>query len=225
MKPILCVLTSNDVTGSNATLTGYWMSELLHPLNAFVNANIPYVLASPLGGEPPLDPRSVDLKDEVNARFMSDKAFLKQLSATHRLESMKPDDFSAIFFAGGHGPLWDLPNNPHVHELVKHIYEKEGIVAAVCHGPCALVNVQLSNHDYLVKGKRMTCFTNDEEKENGTCNVVPFSVQTALSNCHAQFELQPNWSNHVVVDGRLITGQNPQSAADVGNQIVKQLLE
>lgn len=224
-KAILCILTNNGVKGSSGYPTGFWLCELTLPLHEFINAEFAYCIASPLGGKSPMDPMSVDLKDPINELFMNSDDFKNQIENTIPLKDIHIKEYSAIFFPGGHGPLWDLPNNPLVHEMVKQLFESDGIISAVCHGPCALVNVQLSNKDYLVRGKKVVSFTNNEEIEMQNTEIVPFSVQTAMSNAHAKFMEMPNWSNNVIIDGNLITGQNPQSAASVGKAVVEAMLK
>lgn len=225
IKPVLCVVTSNNVKGSTGIQTGFWLSELIHPVDQFEKAGISYEIVSIKGGEPPVDQMSMDLKDEINAKFMNDEAFMKKLKNTRSIDQIKASDYSAVFFAGGHGPMWDFPNNQFIHQIVRQLYENGDIVSAVCHGPCALVNVQLSNEDYLIKGKKMTSFTNGEEVESQSTEIVPFSLQTCISNHHALYQETPNWSDNVIVDGHLVTGQNPYSAATLGATIAKMLIE
>ena len=224
IKPILSVVTSNSVKGSTGQPTGYWLSELIHPLDQFEKNGISYEVISIKGGEPPIDPVSLDLNDPINAKFMNDEAFKERMKTTRSIDEVLSLNYSAIFFAGGHGPLWDIPNNPIVHKLIREFYENGDIVAAVCHGPCALINVQLSNLDYLIKDKKLTAFSNAEEIEVNQTEVVPFALETSLSNHHADFQQAPIWNNNVIVDGNLITGQNPQSAASIGEAIAKALI-
>jgi len=221
IKPILCVVTSDNVNGLSKIPTGYWLSELLHPVNQFLQANIPYKIVSIAGGKPPIDPASMDLKDTVNAKLFNDANIKKELDNTPAIESVKSEDYSGVFFAGGHGPMWDFPNNQSIHRIVREIYERHNVVAAVCHGPCALINVQLSNKEYLVRGKKLVSFTNNEEIENKTTAIVPFLLETELSNHKADFKAMPNWSDNVIIDGNLITGQNPQSAASLGKAVAE----
>lgn len=225
IKPILCVVTSNGVKGSTGLPTGYWLSELIHPLNEFENAGLDYEVVSIKGGEPPIDPASMDLKDEVNAKFWDNAKFRDRLRNTRTIDEVKSEDYSAIFFVGGHGPLWDFPNNVAIHNIVREIYERGDLISAVCHGPCALINIQLSNLDYLIKGKKIVSFTNDEEIEVQSTDIVPFALETSLTNHHALFQTTSNWANKVVVDGQLITGQNPYSAASLGKAVADALLE
>ncbi len=225
IKPIICVITSNGVKGSTGIQTGFWLSELTHPLDQFEEADLTYEIFSVMGGESPIDNQSMDLGDLINSRFISDNNFMQKIKNTKSINEANPDDYSAIFFAGGHGPMWDFPNCEAIHDIIRKMYESGKPVAAVCHGPSALFNVQLSNKDYLIKGKKLTSFTNNEEKENQTTTIVPFLLETELSNHQALFQESPNWSENVIVDGNLITGQNPASAAGVGKKIADLLLK
>lgn len=219
IKPVLCVVTSNDKMGSTDIPTGLWLTELIHPISQFLKYGIDYDIASINGGVPPVDPHSAAMKDEICDMFMKDDIFMNRFNNTKRIDDVKSSDYSAVLYVGGHGPLWDFPNNQSIHRITREIYENGDIVAAVCHGPCALFNVQLSNNDYLVKDKNLVSFTNEEEIESKTLDIVPFSLETALSNHKTHFMGKPNWSDNVIVDGNLITGQNPQSALTLGEVI------
>lgn len=221
MKKILCVVTSNNVKGATGIPTGFWLSELTHPLEKFEAAGFETVLASIKGGTPPVDRDSLDFTDPVNKKFWDDENFQRKFKNTLRLDDATPADYDAIFFAGGHGVMWDFPDSPAIEKITRGIYERGGIVAAVCHGPAALVNVKLSDGTYLVTGKNVTSFTNGEEAEVQATEIVPFLLETKLNEHGAKHHPAANWSNHVVTDGRLVTGQNPASAAAVGEAIVK----
>lgn len=223
MKKILCVVTSNAVKGATGILTGFWLSELTHPLAKFVAAGISYELASTKGGKPPIDSDSLDFNDPINQKFWNDPIFQAKLDNTLKIDDVNPSDFDAIFFAGGHGVMWDFPNNTAIADVTREIYERGGIVSAVCHGPTALVNVKLSNGKYLVDGKNLAAFTNAEEQDVQATEIVPFLLETELKNHGAIHHAAANWSNNVVTDGRLVTGQNPASAAGVGEAVVKLL--
>ena len=222
MKKVLCVVTSNNVKGATGIPTGFWLSELTHPLEKFVEAGFEYALASIKGGKPPIDGESLDFNDAINKKFWDDETFQTKLTNTIKLDSAKAD-FDAIFFAGGHGVMWDFADSAAIDKITREIYERGGIVAAVCHGPAALVNVKLSDGKFLVDGKKLTSFTNNEESEVQATEIVPFLLETELKNHGAIHFAEKNWSNHVEVDGRLVTGQNPASAASVGEEIVKLL--
>ena len=223
MKKILCVVTSTNVKGSTGIPTGFWLSELTHPLEKFVSAGFDYVLASIKGGKPPIDGESLDFSDKINKKFWEDENFQEKLANTIKIDEIKAEDFDAVFFAGGHGVLWDFAENSAIQRVTREIYEHGGIVAAVCHGSAALVNVKLSDGKFLVDGKKMAAFTNNEESDVQATEIVPFLLETALKNHGANHISAANWSNHVEIDGKLVTGQNPASAACVGAEIVKLL--
>ncbi|MBR0261412.1 MAG: type 1 glutamine amidotransferase domain-containing protein [Selenomonadaceae bacterium] len=223
MKKILCVVTSNNVKGATGIPTGFWLSELTHPLEKFVAAGFEFDLASIKGGKPPIDGDSLDFTDPINKKFWDDKNFQRKLENSLKLDDVKAEDFAAIFFAGGHGVMWDFADCAAIGKVTREIYEHGGIVSAVCHGPAALVNVKLSDGKYLVDGKKLTSFTNGEEEAVQATDIVPFLLETELKNHGANHIAAANWSNHVEIDGRLVTGQNPASAAGVGAEIVKLL--
>ena len=223
MKKILCVVTSNNVKGATGIPTGFWLSELTHPLAKFAAAGIAYDLASIKGGKPPIDGDSLDFSDPVNKKFWDDADFQAKLADTLKLDDANAADYDAIFFAGGHGVMWDFADSAAIDKVTREIYERGGIVAAVCHGPAALVNVKLSDGKFLVDGKILTAFTNAEEAEVQATDIVPFLLESELKNHGANHHAAANWSNHVEVDGRLVTGQNPASAAGVGAAVVKLL--
>lgn len=213
-KPVLMVLTSHGSKGTTGEPTGFFLGELTHPLSELDAAGIPTEFASILGGEPPVD--GLDLSDAVNARYWNDSAFREALRHTKRLGDVDASQYAAIFFAGGHGAMWDFPTSPDVVRVTRDIYEAGGLVGAVCHGSAALVNVTLSNGAYLVVGKNLSAFTDDEERAVKLDQTVPFLLASTLTQRGAQHHPAPDWTAKVVVDGRLVTGQNPQSAAGVG---------
>jgi len=217
IKPALCVVSSHPVKGDSGQATGFWLSELTHALAVLEDAGIPTHLASVRGGQPPID--GFDLSDKVNARYWNDTAFRTALAHSRCLADVDTSRYSAVFFAGGHGTMWDFADSPAVQRVIREIYEAGGVVAAVCHGPAALVNARLSDGSYLVAGKRLTSFTDEEEAEVQATKVVPFLLASTLKQRGAHHEPAPNWSANVVVDGRLVTGQNPASARGVGEAI------
>ena len=223
MKKILCVVTSNNVKGATGIPTGFWLSELTHPMKKFEDAGFEISLASIKGGKPPIDEVSLDFSDPINKKFWDDENFQKKYNNTLKLDDVDAKDYDAIFFAGGHGVMWDFPESPAVDKVTREIYENGGIVSAVCHGPCALVNVKLSDGTYLVAGKNVTGFTNGEEEEVQGTKIVPFLLEDKLNERGAIHHPASNWADNVVVDGRLVTGQNPASAASVGEEVVKLL--
>ncbi|OWV80624.1 dihydroxyacetone kinase [Rhizobium sp. R635] len=221
VKPILCVVTSHPIRGDSGEPTGFAMVELTHPLEVFKAAGIPVEIASIRGGHPPID--FFDLSDPINDRFWKDKEFRGALAHSLVLADLNPSRYSAVFFAGGHGTMWDFAESSAVQKIVREIWEAGGIVSAVCHGPAALVNARLSDGSYLVAGKRLAAFTDEEEAEVKYTEVVPYLLASTLKERGALHQPAPNWSENVVIDGRLVTGQNPASAHGVGKALVDQM--
>jgi putative intracellular protease/amidase len=216
-KKILIVVTSHDDLGG-AGKTGFYVPEVAHPWHVFSQAGYQVDLVSPLGGEPPQD--GVDLEDPIQRAFLDDEEMARQLADTRRPDEVDPDDYAAILYAGGHGTMWDFPDNTVLSGLARDIYEANGVVAAVCHGPAALVNITLSDGSYLVDGKQISVFTNEEEAAVGLTEVVPFLLQTTLEQRGARNVGAANFQAQVSVDERLVTGQNPASAAPVAEQVL-----
>lgn len=223
MKKALIVLTSHNQLGDTGKATGFWLSELTHPYYALVDRGVDVDIVSIAGGEAPVDPGSFDEKDEGNERFLTDAALTETLKNSQALADVEPGDYDAIVFAGGHGTMWDFPDSPDVQSKAVAIYEQGGVVAAICHGPAALVNMKLRDGSYLVAGKQVAGFSNEEEAGVGLTEAVPFLLQDKLIEAGADYVEQPAWSEHVVVDQRLVTGQNPQSAAAVGAAVAELL--
>ncbi|WP_342248955.1 type 1 glutamine amidotransferase domain-containing protein [Sphingomonas sp. OTU376] len=215
--PVLFVLTSQGEKGPGGAPTGFFLGEVTHPLAVLEATGIPVEFASIDGGEPPVD--GLDLGDPTNARYWNDEMFRSAIRSTRRLADVKPEAYSAIFFAGGHGAMWDFPTSPAVNAVTREIYEAGGVVAAVCHGPAALVNVTLSDGSPLVQGKNVAAFTDDEERAVGLDKTVPFLLASKLTARGAHHHPAADWTAKVVVDGRLVTGQNPQSATGVGEAL------
>lgn len=213
-KPVLFVLTSHGRKGDTGQPTGFYLGEVTHPLAELDAAGIPVEFASIQGGEPPVD--GLDLDDATNARYWNDEGFRQAIRTTLKLDEVAASKYAAIFFAGGHGAMWDFPTSPAVQRVTREIYERGGVVGAVCHGPAALVNVKLSDGTYLVAGKRVSAFTDGEERAVKLDGTVPFLLASQLAARGAQHEAAPDWHAKVVVDGHLVTGQNPQSAGGVG---------
>lgn len=216
-KKILFVVTSHDTKGSTGEKTGYYLAEVSHPLKVLTDAGYEIDFVSPKGGNPPVD--GFDLSDPDNKAFWKDKVYHQKISNSLRPDQVQPDQYAAIFYAGGHGAMWDLPDNKALAAITARIYEQNGVVAAVCHGPAGLVNVQLSNGKYLLEGKKVNGFSNEEEELVKLTHVVPFLLEDQLKARGGQYEQSPAWQPHVTVDQRLITGQNPQSAKAVGEAI------
>lgn len=220
-KKILFVLTSHDKKGSTGQPTGYYLGEVSHPWEVLKNAGYEIDFVSPKGGKAPVD--GFDLKDKVNAKFWNDKVYRNKVEHTKTPSQINPDDYQAIHFAGGHGAMWDFADNTAIAKIASKIYEKGGIVSAVCHGPAGLVNIKLSNGKYLVDGKKVNGFTDEEEVAVKLEKVVPFLLEDKLKERGAIFEKSGLWQVHVVTDSRLVTGQNPQSAKAVGEAVLTEL--
>ncbi len=219
-KKVLIVVTSNDQLG-NSGKTGWYLSEVSHVLYPLKEAGFSIDFASPKGGVAPLELASLNLDDPINKRFVNELKIKNGIS-TISLGNIDPNNYSVIFFAGGHGTMWDFPDDENIQRITPAIYEKGGIVSAVCHGPSALVNIKLSDGKYLVQGREVNAFTNLEEKEVGKEDVVPFLLESKLRERGAKFLSSENWQKKVVVYERLVTGQNPQSAGAVGKAIVEE---
>jgi putative intracellular protease/amidase len=211
---ILMVLTSHDKLGSTGKKTGFWLEEFAAPYFVFKDAGAQIALASPLGGQPPLDPKSdePDAQTAATKRFRADAVATQALSATLKLSDIRARDFDAVFYPGGHGPLWDLSDDPHSIRLIEEFYSSGKPVAAVCHAPAVFRHVHLGNGNALVKGKHVTGFSNTEEAAARLTKVVPFLVEDALRESGAIYAKAADWHPNVVVDGNLITGQNPASS-------------
>ena len=219
---ILMVLTSHDQLGDTGRKTGFWLEEFAAPYFVFRDAGAELTLASPKGGLPPIDPKS-DLPENQTpamARFKQDMAAKKALAHTIKLTDAKAEDFDTVFYAGGHGPMWDLAESPVSIALIESFYNSGKPVALVCHSPGVLRHVKYKGEP-LVKGKRVTGFTNGEEKEVQLTNVVPFLVEDELMRLGAVFEKVRNWEPFSIVDGRLITGQNPASSTSAAQALLK----
>lgn len=219
-KRALFVITSNDQLGYSGR-TGWYLSELSHVYYPLKAAGFEIDFASPKGGMAPVDVGSLKLDDPLNKKF-ADEYKLKDVLQTMGINEADPKIYQVIYFAGGHGAMWDFPDDEELQRITKDIYESNGIVAAVCHGVSALVNVKLSDDTYLVDGKEVSAFTNSEEKEVGKEDVVPFLLETKLRERGAKFLSAGNWQKEVVLCDRLITGQNPQSASSLAETIIDQ---
>ncbi|QDK38609.1 type 1 glutamine amidotransferase domain-containing protein [Bdellovibrio sp. NC01] len=220
-KRALIVVSSHGQLGNTGKPTGWYLSEVTHVYYPLVNAGYTVDFASPKGGAAPMDPGSKDTKDEENEKFLADASVMNQMQNTLPLAKVDTKKYRVIHFAGGHGAMFDFPGNKDLSRVAAGIYENNGVVSAVCHGPAALVDIKLSNGEYLIKGKKVNGFTNAEEAEVGLTKVVPFLLASKLQERGANYEGGKNWEDKVVVDGRLVTGQNPQSAHSVGRELVK----
>lgn len=221
---IVMVLTSHDQLGNTGRKTGFWLEEFAAPYFVFRDAGVDLTLASPKGGQPPLDPKS-DLPESQTpamARFKQDAAAKKALASTVKLADVKAKDYDSVFYVGGHGPMWDLAENPTSIALLESFYDSGKPIALVCHSPGVLRRVK-SKGAPLVKGKRVTGFTNGEEEAVQLTKVVPFLVEDELKRLGAKYEKVANWQPFSVVDGRLVTGQNPASSTGAAQALLKLL--
>lgn len=222
---ILMVLTSHEQLGDSGHKTGFWAEEFAAPYYLFKDAGAEIVIASPNGGQPPIDPNSEQSAAQTNAtvRLFEDQAAMEQLANTLKLSQVTADKFDAIFYPGGHGPLWDLSEDPLSIGLIQQFWEQEKPVAAVCHAPAVLVNVKTPAGKPLVQGRKVSAFTNSEEAAVGLTEVVPFLLEDKLQELGGIYEKVADWKPHAVVDGNLITGQNPASSELVARELLKKL--
>ena len=222
---ILMVLTSHDQLGNTGKKTGFWLEEFAAPYYAFKDAGAQVTLVSPAGGQPPLDPKSdeSDAQTEATRRFKSDDAAQSALAHTARLSSVSADGFDAVFYPGGHGPLWDLAEDADSIKLIESMSAAGKAVAAVCHAPAVFRHARSADGEPLVKGRKVTGFTNSEEAAAQLTQIVPFLVQDMLVENGAKYSKGPDWKPHVVIDGKLITGQNPASSAAAATALLAQL--
>lgn len=225
MPAILFVVTSHDKLGKTDKKTGWYLPEVAHPYHVLKKAGHNITFISPKGGKAPMDPGSGDAykDDPICKEFLANKDVMSLINNTKTPAQVKASDYKAIFYAGGHGPMFDLPENQAIAKLAVAIYESGGIVSAVCHGPVGLVPLKLSNGQHLIKGKKVTCFTNKEEDAVQLSAEMPFMLETKLRELGGKFVAADLWQANVQVDNRVITGQNPASATPVGEELVKLL--
>ncbi len=222
---ILMVLTSHDQLGDTGKKTGFWLEELAAPYYTFVDAGAEVVLASPAGGQPPLDPKSnePDAQTETTKRFEADEVAMQQLANTHKLSEVLNQDFDAVFYPGGHGPLWDLTKDQNSISLIEQTLQADKPVALVCHAPGVLRDVKDAEGHSIVEGKTVTGFSNTEEDGVGLTDVVPFLVEDMLKEKGGEYSKTEDWQVYVQQDGLLITGQNPASSAATAEALLKLL--
>eukprot|EP01104_Vermistella_antarctica_P001323 TRINITY_DN11378_c0_g1_i1.p1 TRINITY_DN11378_c0_g1~~TRINITY_DN11378_c0_g1_i1.p1 ORF type:complete len:249 (+),score=69.13 TRINITY_DN11378_c0_g1_i1:38-748(+) len=234
VKKIAFVLTNTAKLGDTGKQTGWYLPEVAHPYHVWKEAGFEMEFITPLGGVAPCDEGSITAfaEDKICTDFLGNSSVTAaddkksaSINVTTKAEDAlaRKDEYDAVFFAGGHGPMWDTPDCVALQALSTAVYEKNGVVSAVCHGPCGLVNIKLTNGDHLVKGKEVTCFTNAEEEAVGLTSAMPFLVETVLRERGATFKAADNWQANVVVSDRLVTGQNPASATGVGEAVAKLL--
>ncbi|RZU98683.1 type 1 glutamine amidotransferase domain-containing protein [Spiribacter vilamensis] len=222
---ILIVLTSHDQLGDTGRQTGFWLEELAAPYYTLKDEGATLTLASPQGGQPPVDPASDAEESHTDAtrRFEIDTDAQAALATTHRLSDMSADDFDAVFYPGGHGPLWDLAEDADSIRLIETFIAQGKPVATVCHAPIVLVGVKTDDNEPLVKGREVTGFTNGEEDAVGLTDVVPHRVEDALQACGGIYSKADDFTSYVRVDGQLITGQNPPSSAATADALLEWL--
>ncbi|MCG8366636.1 MAG: type 1 glutamine amidotransferase domain-containing protein [Pseudanabaenales cyanobacterium] len=223
-KKILIIATNHDRL-NNGQETGYWLGEITHFYNILADAGFEIDFASPKGSKPPMDKKSYNLRDRDNRKFIENSNLKQRLETPIPIDQLNPEDYMAIYYAGGHGAMWDFPNNKTLAQVAAAIYENGGFVAAVCHGSAGLLNIQLADGRYLLDGKSATGFANLEERLIRLTSAVPFLLEDEIKKRGAQYKraLLP-FIPHVVVNDRLVTGQNPQSAKAVAKALI-QLIE
>jgi putative intracellular protease/amidase len=219
------VLTSHDQLGDTGKKTGFWLEELAAPYYTFVDAGAEVVLASPAGGQPPLDPKSnePDAQTETTKRFEADEVAMQALANTHKLSEVLNQDFDAVFYPGGHGPLWDLATDKNSISLIEQTLQADKPVALVCHAPGVLRDVKDAEGRSIVEGKIVTGFSNTEEDGVGLTDIVPFLVEDMLKEKGGKYSKAEDWQVYVQQDGLLITGQNPASSAATAEALLKLL--
>jgi putative intracellular protease/amidase len=222
---VLMVITSHDQLGNTGRKTGFWLEEFAAPYYVFKEAGASLTLASPKGGRPPLDPKSREpaFRTDVTNRFESDVAAEAQLGKTVRLDSVRQEDFDTVFYPGGHGPMWDLAEDPNSVKLIESFLAAGKPISVVCHSTGALRHVKTADGRPLVKDREVTGFTNGEEAAVGLTDVVPFLVENEMLKLGAIFSKRVDWAPHVVTDGLLITGQNPHSSGPAANALLVKL--
>jgi putative intracellular protease/amidase len=222
---ILMVLTSHDKLGDTGKETGFWLEEFAAPYYVFKDAGAEITLASPKGGQPPVDPSSDadDAQTEDTKRFKGDEAAQKMLAHTAVLSSVTADSFDAIFYPGGHGPLWDLAEDGDSKSLIEAFAADNRPIGAVCHAPAVFKHTKGADGKPLVSGKTMTCFTNSEEEGAGLTGVVPFLVEDMLKANGATYQKGDDWASFVVTDGKMVTGQNPASSTEAARKLLSLL--
>lgn len=222
---ILMVLTSHDELGDTGKKTGFWLEEFAAPYYVFKDSGAEVTLASPKGGYPPLDPKSAekDFQTAATKRFNADEEAQKTLATTMKLKDISPDDFDALFYPGGHGPLWDLAEDKHSINLIEIMHALGKPVAAVCHAPAVFRHARKADGSPLVQGRKVTGFSNSEEAAVGLTDVVPFLLEDELQKNGGNYSKGADWESYWVRDDNLITGQNPASSEAVAKEVLKQL--
>lgn len=222
---VLIVLTSHSELGNTGEKTGFWVEEFAAPYYVLADAGAELTLSSPKGGQPPIDPKSEqpDFQTEATHRFDKDAALQEKLAKTIKLSEVNAADYDAVFYPGGHGPMWDLANDTTSIQLIETFYQQQKPIALVCHAPAALVKVKVENGDPLVKGKEVTGFSNSEEEAVQLTDVVPFLLEDELKKLGGIYSKGADWGPYVKKDGLLITGQNPGSSENAALELLKAL--
>jgi len=219
---VLIVLTSHGDLGNTGLKTGFWIEEFAAPYYVLADAGVQITIASPKGGQPPIDPKSelTDFQTASTRRFDADPVLKEKLAHTLKLTEVKAEEYDAVFYPGGHGPLWDLANDLNSIALIENFYNHKKPVAFVCHAPGVLLKVRLPNGDPLVKGKEVTGFSDTEEEAVQLTKIVPFLLEDEFKKLGAHYSKGPDWGSYVKVDGLLITGQNPGSSEAAANELI-----
>jgi putative intracellular protease/amidase len=222
---VLFVMTSHDQLGDTGKKTGFWVDEFAAPYYTLAEAGVKIDIVSPKGGQPPIDPQSTepDAQTAATKRFYEDDDLQHKLSRTKKLSEVKAEDYDAVFYPGGHGPMWDLANDKESIRLIEDFTKQQKPVAAVCHGPAVLLHAKGANGEPLVKGKKVAGFTNSEEEAVQLTNIVPFLIEDRLKELGGSYSKADDWQPHVVTDGLLITGQNPASSEPAAEELLKML--
>lgn len=225
MKKILFVLPSHDQLGNTGQKTGFWLEEFASPYYEFIDNGYDVTIASPKGGRPPVDPKSLQPENQTEStkRFQADKSANEKLDNSLVLKDVSSDDYVSLFLPGGHGPMWDLSQDNDLKRIVEEFYNKDKIISAVCHGPAGLLQATDKNGDSILKDKRVTGFTNQEEQSVKLDKIVPFSLESRMKDLGGNFEKTENFKPFVIIDGQIITGQNPASALVTARKVIEVL--
>jgi putative intracellular protease/amidase len=223
MKKVLVVLPSHDQLGNTGQKTGFWLEEFTDPYYKFIDSGYEVTIASPRGGKPPVDPKSTQKENqsESTQRFEKDKSAQAKLENTLVLSQVSASDYDTLFLPGGHGPMWDLSSDENMKKIVEDFYSDKKIVSAVCHGPAGLLQATDRNGNSILKGKKITGFTDNEESAVGLTKAVPFSLENRMKELGGKFEKGQDFKPFVISDGQLITGQNPKSALPTAEKVIE----
>lgn len=223
MKKVLIVLPSHDQLGNTGQKTGFWLEEFTDPYYKFIDSGYEVTIASPRGGKPPVDPKSTQKENqsESTQRFERDKSAQVKLENTLVLSQVSANDYDTLFLPGGHGPMWDLSSDENMKKIVEDFYSDKKVVSAVCHGPAGLLQATDRNGNSILKGKKITGFTNNEESAVGLTKTVPFSLENRMKELGGKFEKGQDFKPFVISDGQLITGQNPKSALPAAEKVIE----